>query len=100
MIIRQTRRKLFDHLHDLHLHVGLLLPPPQVRVEHDDVGVAPGAGMLLDLLRAYDPVLHPVDDRVVAVRFQYQRRPVKVDRRIVFLKETDLNNVRVYMHQN
>lgn len=57
------------YLHDLHLHIGLLLPPPKVRVENNNVSIAPCTGMLLNLFRPYDPVLNPVNYRVVAVGF-------------------------------
>ena len=74
------------YLHDLHPHVILLLPPPQVRIEDNDVSIPPGTGMLLNSVCPYDPVLYSVDNGVVAVGLQQQRRPVEVYRRIVFLR--------------
>jgi hypothetical protein len=62
-----------------------LLPPPQVRIEYNDVSILPGTGMLLDSVCPYDPVSHPVDNRVVTIGFQQQRGPVEVYGCIVFL---------------
>jgi hypothetical protein len=76
------RKELY--LHDLHCLI-LLLPPPQVRIEYNDVSILPGTGMLLDSVCPYDPVSHPVDNRIVAIGFQQQRRPVEVYGCIVFL---------------
>jgi hypothetical protein len=42
--------------------------------------------VLLNPVRPYDPVLHPVDDWVVAVGLHQQRRPVEIYCRIVLLK--------------
>jgi len=60
------------YLHDLHPHVILLLPPPQVRIEDNDVSIPPDTGMLLNSVCPYDPVLHPVDYGVVAVRLHQE----------------------------
>ena len=74
------------NLHDLHPHVSLMLPPPHVRIEDNDVSIPPGISMLLDSVCPYDPVLHTVDNGVITVGLHQQRRPVEVYCRIVFLK--------------
>ena len=74
------------NLHDLHPHVSLMLPPPYIRIEDNDISIPPGIGMLLDSVCPYDPVLHPVHNGVIAVGLHQQRRPVEVYCRIVFLK--------------
>jgi hypothetical protein len=63
-----------------------MLPPPHIRIEDYYVSISPKASMFLNFICPYDPVLHPVDDRVVAVGLQQQWRPVEVYGCIVFLK--------------
>jgi len=60
------------NLHDLHPHVSLMLPPPHVRIEDNDVSIPPGISMLLDSVCPYDPILHTVDYGVVAVGLHKQ----------------------------
>ena len=51
--------------------------------------------MLLDSVSPYDPVVHPVDNGVVAVGLHQQRRPVEIYRCIVFLKIIRVRSYRL-----
>ena len=56
-------------VHDLH--------PPEVGDEDDDVNVEPVTAVSVNTLRADDPIRHAVDDDIIGVRLQEERRPVE-----------------------
>lgn len=45
--------------------------------------------MLVDGSFPHDPVGHPVDDGVVGVGFEKERRPVELDRCVVLLSQVE-----------
>lgn len=68
--------------------------PPDVGVEDQVVDSLPVRRVLRDRARHDDPVLDAVHLRVVRVRLDQKRRPVKLHRRIVLLKFGRKNNFK------